>query len=247
MTTEMASNVGHDVHIKDVTMAFGPVTAVDQVNVHIPAGTFFSFLGPSGCGKTTLLKLVSGFLEPTRGEILINGINMKGVGPNKRPTAMIFQNLALFPLMTVAENIAFGLDVMGMEKRQKKSRVEALLELVDLPHAGNLRVTDLSGGQRQRVAIARSLAMKPDVMLFDEPTSALDPELVGEVVEVMERLADEGMTILAVTHEMHFARDVAHRVLIMDGGNWIEQGPPEEIFTNPKELRSQQFLAHILN
>jgi len=150
--------------------------------------------------------------------------------------------------MTAIENVIEGpVTVLGQSKSEAIPYAEELLDWVGLSDKRDVHPSRLSGGQQQRVAIARSLAMKPDVMLFDEPTSALDPELVGEVVEVMERLADEGMTILAVTHEMHFARDVAHRVLIMDGGNWIEQGPPEEIFTNPKELRSQQFLAHILN
>ncbi len=245
MTTEMASNVGHDVHIKDVTMAFGPVTAVDQVNVHIPAGTFFSFLGPSGCGKTTLLKLVSGFLEPTRGEILINGINMKGVGPNKRPTAMIFQNLALFPLMTVAENIAFGLDVMGMEKRQKKSRVEALLELVDLPHAGNLRVTDLSGGQRQRVAIARALAVEPSVLLLDEPLSALDLKLRKHMRTELRQIQQKtDVTFIYITHDQGEALTMSDRVGVMSQSGVLEQvGTPREIYDHPRTAFVASFVG----
>ena len=160
---------------------------------------------------------------------------------------MVFQQFNLFPHKTVLGNVIEGpLTVKKMPREEAVGKAEELLEWVGLSEKRDEFPSRLSGGQQQRVAIARSLAMEPKIMLFDEPTSALDPELVGEVVDVMERLAREGMTMVAVTHEMRFARNVAHRIMIMDEGKWIEEGPPEEIFTNPKEERSRQFLAHVL-
>ena len=168
--------MGQDVVISKVGMRFGNFHALRDIDVHIEAGQFFSFLGPSGCGKTTLLRLISGFLEPTAGDIYIGGENMRGITPNRRPTAMIFQNLALFPLMTVADNIGFGLEVRKVGRAKRLKKIGELLELVDLPDAGGKRVSDLSGGQKQRVAIARALAVEPAVLLLDEPLSRSGPE-----------------------------------------------------------------------
>src|SRR5260221_454700 len=169
--------MSEDVELSAISMDFGDFRAVNNVDVTIKAGEFFSFLGPSGCGKTTLLRLISGFMEPTEGAIRIGGQDMGGVGPNKRPTVLIFQNLALFPLMTVAENIVFGLEVRGVDKAKRRKRALDLLELIAMPDAADKKVSELSGGQRQRVAIARALAVEPKVMLLDEPLSALDLKL----------------------------------------------------------------------
>src|SRR5689334_18390937 len=169
--------MSEDVRLDHVTMRFGGLTAVDDVDLTIPAGEFFSFLGPSGCGKTTLLRLISGFVEPTAGAVRIGGRDMRGIGPNRRPRALIFQNLALFPLMRVADNVGFGLEVRRVPAAERRRRVAALLDLVALPDAADKKVTELSGGQRQRVAIARALAVEPAVLLLDEPLSALDLKL----------------------------------------------------------------------
>ena len=165
------------VDLDNVCADFGTFRAVDHVNVSIKAGEFFSFLGPSGCGKTTILRMISGFTDPSHGAIRIGRRDMKGQRPNQRPTALIFQNLALFPLMPVWENIAFGLEVRGIDRARRRARAEELLKLVDLPGAGDKMVSQLSGGQKQRVAIARALAVEPAVMLLDEPLSALDLKL----------------------------------------------------------------------
>ena len=162
------------VELKDVSVTFGSFFAAKNVNVKIEGGEFFSFLGPSGCGKTTLLRAISGFQDPSEGQVLIDNKDMLGIGPNKRPTSLIFQNLALFPLMTVAENIAFSLEVRGVSKPERMKRAGELLELIALEGQGDKKVHQLSGGQKQRVAIARALAVEPKVLLFDEPLSALD-------------------------------------------------------------------------
>lgn len=227
------------------------------IDLKVNKGETIVILGASGSGKSTLLRCINLLEEPTAGTIEVDGITINAGEDNKertihirdirKKTGMCFQSFNLFPHMTALENIIEGpVTVLGQNKKQANLYAEELLEWVGLTDKRNEYPSRLSGGQQQRVAIARSLAMKPKVMLFDEPTSALDPELVGEVVEVMERLAKEGMTIIAVTHELHFARDVADRVMIMDGGNWIEEGPPEKIFNNPEHKRTRQFLAHIL-
>lgn len=227
------------------------------IDLDIHTGEVVVILGPSGSGKSTLLRCINFLEEPTAGTIEVDGVTITAGEPTRehnhhireirKKTGMCFQSFNLFPHMTAIENVIEGpVTVLGQSKTQAVSYAEELLEWVGLTDKRDEYPSRLSGGQQQRVAIARSLAMKPKIMLFDEPTSALDPELVGEVVDVMERLAEEGMTILAVTHEMHFARDVSNRVLIMDGGNWVEEGTPEEIFTNPREDRTRQFLAHIL-
>jgi ABC-type polar amino acid transport system ATPase subunit len=227
------------------------------IDLEVDKGETVVILGASGSGKSTLLRCINFLEEPTAGTVMVDNTLIHAGGNEKdrnqkiidvrKKTGMCFQSFNLFPHMTALENIIEGpVTVLGNKRKQAVLYAEELLDWVGLTDKRNEYPSRLSGGQQQRVAIARSLAMKPKVMLFDEPTSALDPELVGEVVEVMERLAREGMTIIAVTHELHFARDVADRVLIMDGGNWIEEGPPEKIFNNPDHERTRQFLAHIL-
>lgn len=226
--------MGQNVTIDNVTMRFGSYEAVGEVNVHIEAGSFFSFLGPSGCGKTTLLRLVSGFLEPTEGRILIDGQDMRGIGPNKRPTAMIFQNLALFPLMSVADNISFGLEVRGVSKQERTRRAEELLELVDLPGAGAKKVGDLSGGQKQRVAIARALAVEPAVLLLDEPLSALDLKLRKHMrTELRNIQRKTGVTFIYITHDQGEALTMSDQVGVMSVGKVEQIGTPDEIYNHP--------------
>ena len=236
-----------DILLDHVSIRFGSYTAVDNAYLTIKGGEFFSFLGPSGCGKTTLLRCISGFVDPSEGRVLIGGRDMSGVGPNRRPTALIFQNLALFPLMSVAENIAFPLEVRGVGRKERRRRADELLELIALSGTGDKKVHELSGGQQQRVAIARALAMKPEVMLFDEPTSALDPEMISEVLEVMVDLSHQGMTMIVVTHEMGFARAAADRVLLMHEGQLVEEATPEEFFERPKSEEARIFLSKILH
>ncbi len=246
------------VKITNVHKVFGgKLHVLCGIDLEVNKGETVVILGASGSGKSTLLRCINFLEEPTAGTIEVDGIAINA-GENdktreshildiRKKTGMCFQSFNLFPHMTVLENIIEGpVTVLGQKKKQAIVYAEELLDWVGLMEKRDEHPSRLSGGQQQRVAIARSLAMKPKVMLFDEPTSALDPELVGEVVDVMERLAKEGMTIIAVTHEMHFARDVADRVLIMDEGNWIEEGTPEKIFNNPEHKRTRQFLAHIL-
>jgi len=246
------------VKITNIHKIFGKdLHVLRGIDLTVHKGETVVILGASGSGKSTLLRCINFLEEPTAGTVQVNNIVINaGENDKKRDnqileirkkTGMCFQAFNLFPHMTALENIIEGpTTVLGQGKKEAILYAEELLDWVGLTDKRDEHPSRLSGGQQQRVAIARSLAMKPEIMLFDEPTSALDPELVGEVVEVMERLAKEGMTIIAVTHEMHFARDVADRVLIMDEGCWIEEGSPDIIFNNPKEPRTRQFLAHIL-
>ncbi|MFP5515334.1 MAG: ABC transporter ATP-binding protein, partial [Alphaproteobacteria bacterium] len=194
--------MSQDVQLDHVTMRFGDTVAVRDVSLTIGAGEFFSFLGPSGCGKTTILRMISGFMEPTAGAVRIGGRDMKGIGPNKRPTALIFQNLALFPMMTVAENIGYGLRVRGVPRHERDEKVKNLLIQVALAEHGHKKVSELSGGQKQRVAIARALAVEPSVLLLDEPLSALDLKLRqhmrAELRAIQKRV---GITFIYITHD----------------------------------------------
>ena len=235
-----------DLVCRDLMKDFDGFRAVDYVGFEVPKGSFFSILGPSGCGKTTLLRMIAGFQSPTSGDLLIKGKSMIGVPPNKRPVSMVFQHLALFPTMNIGDNVGFGLRQRGVARADIARRVDEVLERVGLPGVSKRRVDQLSGGQKQRVAIARSLCMRPRIMLFDEPTSALDPEMIKEVLDTMVSLAEEGMTMLCVTHEMGFARQVANRVIFMDQGQIVEQNEPEEFFNNPQSPRTQLFLSQIL-
>jgi spermidine/putrescine transport system ATP-binding protein len=228
------ARAGENIELDNVTMRFGAFTAVRDVNLTIEAGEFFSFLGPSGCGKTTLLRLVSGFMEPTEGAVRIGGQDMRGVGPNKRPTVLIFQNLALFPLMTVAENIAFGLEVRGVDKAKRRKRALDLLELIAMPDAADKKVSELSGGQRQRVAIARALAVEPKVMLLDEPLSALDLKLRQHMRAELRAIQKRtGVTFIYITHDQGEALTMSDRVAVMSQGVIQQVADPATIYDKP--------------
>ena len=250
------------IRLVDCSMAFDGELVLDHMNLYFNDSEFLTLLGPSGCGKTTTLRIIGGFITPTSGEVLFDGVRMNDIPPHLRQVNTVFQRYALFPHLNVFENVAFGLrigktetvEANGKTKKAKvkipeaeiRQRVLEMLEVVSLKGFENRRINELSGGQQQRVAIARALAMEPEVLLFDEPTSALDPEMVGEVLEVMKELAREGMTMVVVTHEMGFAREVATKVIFMADGRVQEQGRPEDIFTNPKNERLQAFLQTVL-
>ncbi|MFM2356589.1 MAG: hypothetical protein RLZZ528_2325 [Pseudomonadota bacterium] len=222
------------IDLDDVCCDFGTFRAVDHVNVNIKPGEFFSFLGPSGCGKTTILRMISGFLEPSSGVIRIGGKDVRGQRPNQRPTALIFQNLALFPLMPVWENISFGLEVRGVDKVKRRARAEELLKLVDLPGAGDKMVSQLSGGQKQRVAIARALAVEPAVMLLDEPLSALDLKLRQHMRAELRAIQKRtGVTFIYITHDQGEALAMSDRVGVMSQGRLQQVADPREIYNNP--------------
>ena len=222
------------IDLDNVCCDFGSFRAVDQVNVNIQPGEFFSFLGPSGCGKTTILRMISGFTEPTGGAIRIGGKDMRGQRPNQRPTALIFQNLALFPLMPIWENIAFGLEVRGMDKAKRRARAEELLALVDLHGAADKMVSQLSGGQKQRVAIARALAVEPSVMLLDEPLSALDLKLRQHMRAELRAIQKRtGVTFIYITHDQGEALAMSDRVGVMSQGRLQQVANPRDIYNNP--------------
>ncbi|TXH34235.1 MAG: ABC transporter ATP-binding protein [Rhodospirillaceae bacterium] len=223
-----------DVELDHVTIAFGNFIAVNDASLKINNGEFFSFLGPSGCGKTTILRTVSGFLEPTKGAVRIGGRDMSGIGPNKRPTALIFQNLALFPLMTVAENIAYGLRVRGMGRTERRRKAEHLLNMIALSDQGGKMVAELSGGQKQRVAIARALAVEPQVLLLDEPLSALDLKLRqhmrNELRAIQQRV---GITFIYITHDQGEALTMSDRIAVMNEGVIQQVGDAKSIYDRP--------------
>jgi spermidine/putrescine transport system ATP-binding protein len=224
-----------DVELDRVTIRFGHFTAVKDASLKIAGGEFFSLLGPSGCGKTTLLRTISGFLQPSEGGVRIGGEDMRGIEPNKRPTALIFQNLALFPLMTVAENIGYGLRVRGVGRAARRRRAEELLALVALPDQGHKRVSELSGGQKQRVAIARALAVEPKVLLLDEPLSALDLKLRqhmrNELRAIQKRV---GITFIYITHDQGEALTMSDRIAVMNNGVIEQIGTGREIYAAPR-------------
>jgi spermidine/putrescine transport system ATP-binding protein len=222
------------IDLENVCCDFGTFRAVDNATVAIKPGEFFSFLGPSGCGKTTILRMVSGFIEPTQGTIRIGGKDVKGQRPNQRPTALIFQNLALFPLMPIWENIAFGLEVRGVDKATRRKKAEELLKLVDLPGAADKMVSQLSGGQKQRVAIARALAVEPQVMLLDEPLSALDLKLRQHMRAELRAIQKRtGVTFIYITHDQGEALAMSDRVGVMSQGRIQQIADPREIYNNP--------------
>ena len=243
----MDQYVGQDIEIVDVGMRYdgSEEFSVSDINVHIKPGEFFSFLGPSGCGKTTILRLVSGFLEPTEGEVRIGGENMRGIGPNKRPTTMIFQNLALFPLMTVADNIGFGLEVRGVSHAERRKKAAELLELVDLPGVENKKISDLSGGQMQRVAIARGLAVEPSVLLLDEPLSALDLKLRQHMRTELRNIQKRtGVTFIYITHDQGEALTMSDRIGVMSDSGTIEQiAAADELYNEPETVFVADFVG----
>ncbi len=222
------------VELDHVTVRFGDFTAVSNATLDIRGGEFFSFLGPSGCGKTTILRTVSGFLEPSEGKVRIGGQDMAGIGPNKRPTALIFQNLALFPLMTVAENITYGLRVQGIDRATRARKANELLELIDLPGQGNKQMSELSGGQKQRVAIARALCVQPQVLLLDEPLSALDLKLrqhMRNELRSIQRLV--GITFIYITHDQGEALTMSDRIAVMSDGVIQQVADGKTIYDQP--------------
>ena len=239
------------IDVKNLHKSFGNHEVLKGVNEHIEKGEKVVVIGPSGSGKSTFLRCLNLLEEPTGGEIIFEGQNITAKDTDinlvRRRMGMVFQQFNLFPHLTVRENIKLApvkLKVMTDEEADK--RALELLARVGLPDKADSYPAQLSGGQQQRIAIARALAMNPDVMLFDEPTSALDPEMVGEVLEIMKELADDGMTMVVVTHEMGFAREVATRVLFMDGGKIVEQNEPKEFFANPQHPRLKDFLSKVL-
>jgi spermidine/putrescine transport system ATP-binding protein len=222
------------VELDHVTMRFGGAVAVRDACLRIEGGEFFSVLGPSGCGKTTVLRLVSGFMEPSEGAIRIGGNDMRGIGPNKRPTALIFQSLALFPLMSVAENVGFGLEVRGLPAAVRRTKVMALLDLVALPEMADQPVGALSGGQRQRVAIARALAVEPAVLLLDEPLSALDLKLRQHMRAELKAIQRRtNVTFIYITHDQGEALTMSDRIAVMSRGRIEQVGTPEQIYASP--------------
>ncbi|QBD84269.1 amino acid ABC transporter ATP-binding protein [Clostridium tetani] len=236
----------------DITKRFNILTVFEKLNINVKKGEVLVIIGPSGSGKSTFLRCLNNLEKIDEGKILIDGeeLNPKDKAKMRNmiiKMGMVFQNFNLFPHMTALENVMEApITVKGENKEKVIKRAEGLLKKVGLADRADAYPSKLSGGQKQRVAIARALAMEPEIMLFDEPTSALDPELVGEVLSVMKDLAKEGMTMVVVTHEMSFAKDVGDRVIFMDGGKIVEQGSPEEIFTNPKEERTKEFLKKVL-
>lgn len=234
------------ISLENIAVSFDGEKILNDINLDIKDKEFVTFLGPSGCGKTTTLRIIGGFLKPDSGIIRFDGKEINNIPPYKRNVNTVFQRYALFPHLNVYDNIAFGLKIKKFSDKEIQKRVGAMLELVNLKGFEKRSIDRLSGGQQQRVAIARALAMEPKALLFDEPTSALDPELVGDVLDVMKSLAKEGMTMIVVTHEMGFARDVADRVIFMADGYVVEEGRPDAIFTAPRERRTQSFLSRVL-
>lgn len=239
------------IKVIDLHKSFGDLEVLKGVTTNIAKQEVVCVIGPSGSGKSTFLRCLNLLEEPTDGEIFIDGISLmehrKNINQLRQRVGMVFQQFNLFPHMTVMENITLGpIKLKKMPKEQAQEKAMELLTKVGLPEKSGEYPNRLSGGQKQRVAIARALAMDPEVMLFDEPTSALDPEMVGEVLNVMKQLAEEGMTMVVVTHEMGFAREVADRILLMDDGVIAEEGTPEQIFNNPKKERTKSFLSKVL-
>ncbi|TWG99684.1 spermidine/putrescine transport system ATP-binding protein [Mesorhizobium sp. J18] len=226
--------MSYSVELHQVGMTFGATRAVDDVTFIVEGGEFFSILGPSGCGKTTILRMIAGFLQPTEGRILIGGRDMAGLGPNQRPTAMIFQSLALFPLMPVWENIAFGLEARGASKAERRRKADELLKLIALEGFGDRMPGELSGGQRQRVAIARALAVEPQVLLLDEPLSALDLKLRQHMRAELRALQKRtGVTFIYITHDQSEALAMSDRIAVMSAGVLQQVGAPRDLYDNP--------------
>ncbi|WP_460017197.1 amino acid ABC transporter ATP-binding protein [Lactovum odontotermitis] len=239
------------IETKNLHKSFGKNEVLKGLDIQISKGEVVVMIGPSGSGKSTFLRCMNLLETPTQGEVYFEGTNIADksvdVFEHRQKMGMVFQQFNLFPNMTVLDNLALAPVKTGkMSKEEASKKSLELLERVGLAEKADAYPQSLSGGQQQRVAIARALVMQPDVMLFDEPTSALDPEMVGEVLSVMQELAQEGMTMVVVTHEMGFARNVADRVLFMSDGAIVETGTPEEVFDAPKETRTQEFLAKVL-
>jgi len=243
---------GNLIQVKDLVKTFGTkIHAIDHVSLDIREGDVVVIVGPSGSGKSTFLRSLNLLEEPTSGEVIFEGVNIAGKGVNidrhRQKMGMVFQHFNLFPHLTILQNMTLApMKVKKVPQKEAEAKALELLDRVGLKDRANAYPIQLSGGQKQRVAIVRALCMEPEVMLFDEPTSALDPEMVGEVLEVMKALAREGMTMVVVTHEMGFAREVASRVIFMDSGKILEENTPEEFFAHPKSDRLKDFLAKVL-
>ena len=237
--------------VNHLSKNFGDLHVLDDVSLHVQKGECVVFIGPSGSGKSTFLRCLNLLETPTSGEILFDGVSMTDpktdINQMRQKMGMVFQHFNLFPNMTILRNLTLAPVRTGLKtKEQAVQKAMELLERVGLADKANSYPAQLSGGQKQRVAIVRALCMEPQVMLFDEPTSALDPEMVGEVLDVMKRLARQGMTMVVVTHEMGFAREVSNRVVFLDEGRIREEGTPQEIFNHPQSERLQSFLAKVL-
>lgn len=238
------------IDIKNLHKSFGGHEVLKGIDLHINPQEVVVIIGPSGSGKSTLLRCMNLLEVPTSGSVVVDGMDLTGdadINKAREEIGMVFQRFNLFPHMTVLKNITLApIKVRNISQEEAEKTARELLERVGLGDKADAYPPQLSGGQQQRVAIARALAMKPKVMLFDEPTSALDPEMVNEVLDVMKSLANDGMTMAVVTHEMGFAREVGDRLLFVDGGTIIEQGDPREVFENPKEERTKLFLSKVL-
>ena len=239
------------ISVKNLCKSFGDHQVLKDINEHIAPGEKIVIIGPSGSGKSTFLRCMNLLERPTSGQIIFDGIDITDpktdINKVRQHMGMVFQHFNLFPHKTIMENITLApVRLKLMKSEEAKEEALRLLKLVNLEEKADAYPGQLSGGQKQRIAIVRSLAMKPKMMLFDEPTSALDPEMVGEVLEVMKNLADQGMTMAVVTHEMGFAKEVGTRVMFMDEGRILEQGTPEDILDHPKEARTQDFHSKVL-
>ena len=247
----MGKNNENKIIVKGLYKSFERLDVLKGINLEIKDGEVVCLIGPSGSGKSTLLRCLNRLEEATGGTVIVDGNEISNpkidINHVRENIGMVFQHFNLFPNLTVIENIMLApVELKKMTKGEAVKKAKKLLERVGLLEKADAYPVQLSGGQKQRVAIARSLAMNPDIMLFDEPTSALDPEMVGEVLEVMKKLAEDGMTMVVVTHEMGFAREVSDRVLFLDEGVIAEEGKPEEIFSHPKEERTKNFLNKVL-
>ncbi len=238
--------------VEHLVKKYGDNTVLNDINVSINEGDVVCVIGPSGSGKSTFLRCLNQLEEASSGDIIINGANLTDkntdINQVRQHIGMVFQHFNLFPHLSILENIVLAPTDLGrLSKDEAEKKALELLERVGLADKKDAYPDSLSGGQKQRVAIARALAMNPDIMLFDEPTSALDPEMVGDVLGVMKDLAKQGMTMVIVTHEMGFAKEVANRVMFIDGGNFLEDGSPEQVFENPQNPRTKDFLDKVLN
>ncbi len=239
------------IQVKNLYKNFGEVNALNGIDEHIQKGEKVVIIGPSGCGKSTFLRCLNLLEKPSSGEIWFEGNLITDpscdIDRLRRKMGMVFQQFNLFPHMTILKNITLApVQLKLMDRQQAEEKAMALLQRIGLQDKASVYPNQLSGGQKQRIAIVRALAMNPDVMLFDEPTSALDPEMVGEVLGLMKELADDGMTMVVVTHEMNFAREVATRCLFMEGGKILEQNKPAEFFDHPQNSRLKEFLSKVL-
>ncbi|PTL28616.1 peptide ABC transporter ATP-binding protein [Lachnospiraceae bacterium oral taxon 096] len=239
------------IEVKDLSKSFGEKKILKNISVDIREGDVVCVIGPSGSGKSTFLRCLNRLEEPTDGHIFFEGVDIcdksTNIDKHRQKMGMVFQQFNLFPHMTILQNLTIApMRLQGKSKKEAEEYALEMLEKVGLKDRANAYPSALSGGQQQRIAIVRALCMKPDVMLFDEPTSALDPEMVGEVLNVMKDLASQKMTMVVVTHEMGFAREVSTRVMFLDNGDFVEENTPEEFFTHPKNERLQTFLSKVL-